>query len=173
MYWYIGGAALCFLTIRRYGFTGEALVGCAFAVFLLVLSRIDLKERLLPDRIVLPGLALFFCLRLVVHPVYSVVEYLIGMTISFCMFWLIAIITKGGIGGGDIKLNAVVGLLLGPYLLILSFPLFIIFGVITFLILAKSRKDSVPIGPAISASAIVTYLYGVDILKFYHYIMVN
>ena len=80
-------------------------------------------------------------------------------------------LTKGGMGGGDIKFVAALGLWLGLKLtivtLFLSFVIGGICGALLLLFKIKSRKDFIPFGPFIAIGAFITALYGVEIIRWY------
>jgi len=84
---------------------------------------------------------------------------------------LIAVVTKGAMGGGDIKLMAVLGLWLGlKYTLLTLFLSFFLGGLISIILIAfklKGRKDMIPFGPFIVLATIVTLFYGNDIISYY------
>jgi len=77
---------------------------------------------------------------------------------------LLAIISRGGMGGGDVKFAAALGFWLGwPYTLLALFAGFLIGGVVSSLLLLlriKKRKDYIPFGPFIAIGAFITWFYG-------------
>jgi len=112
------------------------------------------------------GLGLSFC-ALPITPLASLLGLLIGST----LFYLIALVSKGGMGGGDIKLIAMIGAFLGW-----QGALFTIFsgallgslvGVTLMLLGMKGRKDKVPFGPFLSCGAILFILSGDDLIHWY------
>ena len=92
---------------------------------------------------------------------------LVGGTILL----IIAILTKGGMGGGDIKFMAALGVWLGLKLTLLTlFLSFVIGGIGSLLLLAfkiKGRKDFIPFGPFIAVAAFISMLYGNEIIAWY------
>jgi leader peptidase (prepilin peptidase)/N-methyltransferase len=76
---------------------------------------------------------------------------------------LLALVYRGGMGGGDIKLMAATGLFLGPYVL---FDLFVgvllgsISGIYLIAVKGRSRKDLIPFGPFLVMGAYATLLWG-------------
>ena len=97
-------------------------------------------------------------------------DYIIGFVGVSCFLLLIYIITKGkGIGGGDIKLMAVSGLILGWKYNILAFILGCILGSVIHLIRMRvSKKDRVlAFGPYLSAGIMIAILYGKPITDWY------
>jgi leader peptidase (prepilin peptidase)/N-methyltransferase len=100
---------------------------------------------------------------------------LIGAVLGFGFFFLIAIVTGGQMGGGDIFLMGVLGLILGLgeilMVTVLSFITGAVISVILLLTKIKGRKDPIPFGPFIALSAVLVILFGNDILYFYYKIL--
>ncbi len=97
-------------------------------------------------------------------------SHLIGMFLVSGIFYLIALATKGrGMGGGDIKLMATVGLLLGWQKILLVMVLGCILGAVIHSIVMKvSKKEHMlAFGPYLSAAAVFAMCYGHTILQWY------
>ncbi|QPC48415.1 prepilin peptidase [Mangrovibacillus cuniculi] len=154
----------------KVGLSAELLVALLLISLLVIISISDLHFMLIPDRILL-WFASFF---LVTHIWFSWIPWLdsfIGAAVGFILLLLIAIISKGGMGGGDIKLYAVIGFVLGWKLTLLSFMLASAFGAVVGVILMTfrkaSRKQAVPFGPFISLGVLVAYFNGEDLIFWY------
>lgn len=84
---------------------------------------------------------------------------------------MIAVLSKGGMGGGDIKLFLVIGLVLGTAgtLLTLFVASFIgtVVGIIILRIRKQGRKTPIPFGPSIALSAVLVYLWGEQWIGWY------
>jgi prepilin signal peptidase PulO-like enzyme (type II secretory pathway) len=159
------------LVYDAYEFSPETLMGLLFASLLVIITVSDLTYRLIPDRVIVPFLVLFLLLRLFIHPDYSYGNHLIGMAVGFGLFLLLAVLSRGGVGGGDIKLYAVVGLFLGTPLLVLSVLLSTlsgtVYGVLLMLTKGAGRKTEIPFGPFIALGAMLSFLYGESIIDWY------
>lgn len=96
---------------------------------------------------------------------------MLGAVVGFVLLYVIAVVSKGGMGGGDIKLFAVIGLVLGMKLVLLTFFLSTIFGTAGGLIgmaAGKVKKNKpIPFGPFIVIGALVSYFYGNDLINWY------
>ena len=83
---------------------------------------------------------------------------------------MIAVVTSA-MGGGDIKMMAALGFLLGLYpTLLLIFLSFVLGGILSGMLLLlkiKKRKDHIPFGPFICISAVITIFWGERILQWY------
>jgi leader peptidase (prepilin peptidase)/N-methyltransferase len=142
-----------------------------FAAALLALSAIDLEHRLLPDAITLPGTALGLVLALFL-PHLTWVEAVTGAAVGALLFFAIAWIYqrlagRRGLGGGDVKLMALIGAFLGlqslPFILFVSAALGSLAGLVTVLLTGKWRQGqwrvtAIPYGPFLAAAALL-YLF--------------
>lgn len=166
---------LYLILYNKLGLTIDAIFyGSIFSV-LLVISCIDLYHQIIPDSLNILILIIGFIYNTIKFILYGtnleIINHALGLMIPGCMFLLIAIITKGNMGGGDIKLIGVLGFILGVKKVLLNIFLSFISGAIIsiFLLLfkIKGRKDSIPFGPFICLSFIITLLWGDRILDWY------
>lgn len=137
---------------------------------LILISLIDYKMQIIPDGLV--GVIAVSCaLYNLLYAPQGVVDMLLGGAVGFAVMLTIFVISRGGMGGGDVKLSAAVGLWLGVEGTILFLLLaFIMGGVISLLLLAsgaKSKGDAIPFGPFLCFAAFVTILYQPFLLNFY------
>ena len=159
----------------KIGFSFELIVAILFISMLVIITVSDLAYMLIPDKVLL-----FFGVLLIVARAFSPLDpwwdSIIGAVGGFGILLLIAILSKGGMGGGDIKLFAVIGLVLGiiPTLLTLFLAAFIgaIVGVIHLRRSKQGRKTPVPFGPSIALAAIIVYFYGTQMLDWYTNLLV-
>ena len=95
----------------------------------------------------------------------------LGGGIGFGIFLLIAVISRGGMGWGDVKLVGLIGLATGFPLVFFSIILGAILGAVVAvaLVVAKKRtfKETLPFGPFLALAAMVTLLWGNNILSWY------
>lgn len=138
--------------------------------FLLVITYIDYDHQLILDKVLLfmaGAGALIECLT----PSVGLLSVLAGSLAGGGLLLLIAIASKGGMGGGDIKLATVLGIYLGAKLTLLAlFLSFVIGGVVAVFILLfkrKGRRDCIPFGPFIAAGAFLSLLYGQELIRWY------
>lgn len=160
------------LLYERFSFSFLFLKYAIFSYALFVIAFIDIEHLIVPDKIVLPLIALGILFSLPHHILGAV----IGAVGGFVLFVLIAVMgkilfKKEALGGGDIKLIAACGAFLGmPGVIItifLSALLGSIFGVY-FIIFKKGKASSqVPYAPFISAAAFLYIFYGEMIVRWY------
>lgn len=145
------------------GWSGELVIALTLISMLVIITVSDLAYMIIPDKVLLFFVALFLIERIFIphNPWWG---SLAGATVGFFLLLLIAVVSKGGMGGGDIKLFAVVGFVLGAKLLLLSFFLSTLFGaffgVIGLLLGFIKRKQTIPFGPFIALGTLVAYFFG-------------
>ncbi|MFX3674590.1 MAG: A24 family peptidase [Paenisporosarcina sp.] len=152
------------------GLSIELIVALLFISMLIIISVSDLAFMLIPNKILI-----FFGILLIVGRIVSPLnpwwDSIIGAIFGFGILLLIAILSKGGMGGGDIKLFFVIGLVLGiiPTLLtlFLAAGIGVFVGIVQMKWKKKGRKTPVPFGPSISIASIIVYFYGTNILEWY------
>jgi leader peptidase (prepilin peptidase) / N-methyltransferase len=155
---------------RRFGLTTPFAVYALFTSSLLIIALIDLDHKIIPNIITLPGIAVGLGLSVWALPITPLTS-LFGLLVGGALFYLIAVVSKGGMGGGDIKLIAMIGAFLGwPGALFTIFSgalLGSLVGVTLMLLGKKGRKDKVPFGPFLSCGAILFMLSGDDLIQWY------
>ena len=101
--------ALCYV---KFGFTAELAVALLFVSLLVIINVSDIAYMLIPNKILLFFLPFLIVAR-IISPLEPWWDSLLGAVIGFSMLLLIAVVSKGGMGGGDIKLFFLIGLVLG------------------------------------------------------------
>lgn len=149
----------------------------AFCSSMIVISFIDLDFQIIPDVITLPGIiigflgASFFIPDIFGSTIIGFKTSLLGFFIGGGLFYLIAVLSKGGMGGGDIKMMAMVGAFLGWKAVLLTTFIGSLTGSIVgiFLMVSKGmgRKTKIPFGPFLAFGAIITLFFGRVILDWY------
>jgi leader peptidase (prepilin peptidase)/N-methyltransferase len=156
------------LVFYYYGFQTLSVVYCLLISVLLVLSVIDLRTNTIPFGI---NIVIFVLGLIRVAMDYRhFYNYLVGFVCVSGFLYLVYLITKGrGIGGGDIKLMAAAGLVLGWQLIILAFFLGCLYGSVIHPIRMKvSRQGKVlAFGPYLSAGIITSIYFGNQMIKWY------
>ncbi|WP_280769781.1 prepilin peptidase [Salipaludibacillus daqingensis] len=157
-------ATACLFTISplMVGWSKELLVALVFLSLLVIITVSDLETMLIPDKILLFFLVLLVILRFI-EPLTPWWDSLVGAGFGFILFLALAIVSKGGMGGGDIKLMGVIGFVLGFQGTILTIFLssFIgaVFGIAAVVMKKAKRKNPIPFGPFLAIGAILSYFY--------------
>ena len=131
-----------------------------------MITLIDLEHKIIPDVITLPGIV--FGLTAGIYLV-GIRDSLTGFFVGGSIFYLLAIITKGGIGGGDIKFIAGVGALIAwqKVLLVIFLGAFLgsCIGLPLILMKKKNRKSEIPFGPFLAAGTLIAIFSGNEFIK--------
>lgn len=150
----------------HFGWSQELLLALLFASLLIVVTATDILYMVIPNVILLFYLLLFLLYRKVVLAEPMKDAYL-GSATGFLILLSVGMLFKKirgeeGIGGGDIKLYAVIGLVLGVEKTILSLFLAASIGLCLFLCIPhiQNKNGEMPFGPSIALAAWLCYLYG-------------
>lgn len=179
----IANSLLYLLLFSQYGFEVQFWVFAVFFSALLALAVIDLHEGILPNRLTVPGIvaglawggindlwhlwgrypiSLLYNLGSYVAP-FSLANAFLGVLAGGGVVWLVVILSRGGMGFGDVKLNAMVGAFLGwpagIYNLFVGAILGSMVGIFLLVTGKKSRKDAIPFGPYLVLGAFILTLY--------------
>ncbi|RJQ48609.1 MAG: prepilin peptidase [Nitrospiraceae bacterium] len=178
-------AALYVFLLMRFGIDSPLvlLIYCVFVSSLIVIFFIDLDHQIIPDSITLPGIPLAVILGSTVLPdpffrseLLGVKSSLAGFLAGGVSFYLVAVIGKAllkkdAMGGGDIKMMAMIGGLLGWKGVILTTFMGSLLGSVigVSLILLKGREwgSRIPFGPYLTAGALISLFWGQDVLMWY------
>jgi prepilin signal peptidase PulO-like enzyme (type II secretory pathway) len=176
-------ALLCW----HYGLSAELGVMIFYACIFIIIFVIDLEHGLILNKVVYPGMVVALLLALLPQSWLTQETWLtqtikpgiasaaLGGGIGFAIFLLIAIISRGGMGWGDVKLAALIGLATGFPMVIVAIIIAVILGgiVAVALLIAKKKKrrQTIPFGPFLAVAAMVTLLWGSNILEWYRGLM--
>jgi leader peptidase (prepilin peptidase)/N-methyltransferase len=163
------------ITALRYGHQWATLIYFVFILAMLVITFIDLDHRIIPDVISLPGIPIGFLASFLL-PQVTWIESLIGIAIGGGILLAIAVgyqlfTGKEGMGGGDIKLLAMIGAFVGwqgvLFTIMASSLTGTIVGVMVMLRAGKGMKMAVPFGPFLAIGAILYLFLGPPIIHWY------
>lgn len=165
------GTGLLFALIwMRFGLSIETLLISLYSSLLIVMGVIDLEHQRILNVLVYPAIIL----GLLTIPLNSEGSFwlqLLGGGIGFGVLFLLAAVSPGAMGYGDVKLILFIGLIVGyPEILLVLFSSFVLGGMVAgFLLLTKqvSRKDPIAFGPYLALGGILTLLYGEAILTWW------
>ncbi len=159
----------------RFGWGWPALVYGVFFSALLIVSWIDWDYLTISDAITLPGIILgVLCSTWILSVGFfnSLVGVIVGGGVLLAMAWISPFLFgKEGLGGGDIKLLAMVGAFLGWQLamvtLMIASILGALVGVVLMAVSALKRGQYMPFGPFLALGAVISLLFGPEILAWY------
>jgi prepilin signal peptidase PulO-like enzyme (type II secretory pathway) len=161
----------------HYGLSAELGVMAFYACLFTIIFVVDLEHGLILNKVVYPGIVIALLLALLPSPwltqwlVTGIANAALGGAIGFVILFLIAILSRGGMGWGDVKLAALIGLATGFPLVFFSLIMGAILGGIVAVALMiakkKTRQQTIPFGPFLAVAAMITLLWGSNILNWY------
>ncbi len=163
------------LVLYSFGFCPATPVYWLFAAALVVITFIDLDHQIIPDVISLPGIVVGFACSFIIPWLSwfdSFFGILLGGGLLLTIAWGYQFLTKReGMGGGDIKLLAMIGAFLGwksifPIIFLASLAGTII-GVPLMLLRREDTRFALPFGPFLSFAAICFLLWGPQLIRWY------
>jgi len=166
------------LLIIKFGPSLSYLIYFAFVAALIVITVIDLYHQIIPDVISLPGIGVGLLASLII-PQITFLNSLIGILLGGGSLFLVATVyrwlfKREGMGGGDVKLLAMIGAFLGWKAVILTILLSSLIGSITGIIIMVSKgkdfKYAIPFGPFLSLGAVIALFYGPSLINWYLYL---
>jgi leader peptidase (prepilin peptidase)/N-methyltransferase len=159
----------------KFGFSVEALIYYIFIAALLVITFIDIDHQIIPDVISLPGIPIFFAASFAL-PNMTFVDSILGILIGggslYLVAWLYHLITrKEGMGGGDIKLLAMMGAIIGwkgvLFTIFTASAVGTLAGLVVILKSGKTMKLKIPFGPFLAIGAIAFIFFGPQLIAWY------
>ncbi|MGN4126036.1 prepilin peptidase [Lysinibacillus sphaericus] len=154
----------------RLGFSVEFVVAILFMALLVILVVSDITYMLIPNKVLVFFLPLLIIGR-VVSPLTPWWDSIVGAVVGFGILYLIAVLSRGGMGGGDIKLFFLIGLVLGTLetllTLFLAATIGMIVGIVVLRLRQQGRKTPIPFGPSIALAAVLVYFFGDVMIDWY------
>lgn len=166
--------ALCY---HIFGLSLELILALTFISVLLILIVSDYYYLVIPDPILIIGVILLGIEIAIIHSPQYLFNALISGVMAFAIMYAIKkfgdfIFKKESMGGGDIKLLFLFGMVLGLPLSIISIFLASFIALpISLIILYKKGTNIIPFGPFLSISAIIIYLSQIDINTFLNFVL--
>ncbi|WP_042146554.1 A24 family peptidase [Paucisalibacillus sp. EB02] len=158
------------LSYVHYGLTIELITSLLLVSMLVIITVSDIKYMLIPNKILLFFLPFFIIMR-VIQPHDPWWSPIVGAIIGFGIIAIIIFVSRGGMGAGDMKLFAVLGIVLGTKNVLLAFFLSCLIGSVVGIVLLATkiinRKQPVPFGPYIVIATLITYFYGENLINWY------
>jgi leader peptidase (prepilin peptidase)/N-methyltransferase len=161
--------------VMKYGLTLHFLLLLLFVFSLIIITFIDLDYQIIPDILSIPGILAGIGASFFIPRAYWI-DSIFGILLGGGFLFIIAVTYKWvtnreGMGGGDIKLLAMVGAWLGwkaiPFILFSSSFIGALIGGISLLSARKSLRYKIPFGPFISIASIIYIFFGLEIINWY------
>jgi len=171
-------AGIFLLFLHYFGLTIPFFIFISLASALIVATFIDIKARIIPDEISLPGMGIALLVSFIYPALQGTGSHIRGLLYSFLgliagggAIYLTGLLgdfmfKKESMGGGDVKLLAMIGAFVGWKLALLTFFVAPLFGAVVGIILKiKNKTDTIPYGPFISLAAIISIIWGEEIIR--------
>jgi leader peptidase (prepilin peptidase)/N-methyltransferase len=157
--------AACLLV---FGLSAYAFLAAGFCAVLVAISAIDVEHRIVPNRIVVPATGIVLVANTLIDPS---VEWLLGGLAGFAFLFVAAVIYPAGMGMGDVKLAALLGVMLGRDVAVALMAGMLLAIVPSVVLLArhgsKARKMGIPFAPFLAGGGIVALFAGGQLLDAY------
>ena len=177
----VGSGLLLAFLYGHYDLSVELGVIAFYCYLFIVLMVIDLEHKLILNKITYPAAVVALIISVFIPSIGStdvslpwlpeVANGAFGGAIGLVFLLIPALIYRGGMGWGDVKMAALIGLVTGfPLVFVALFMGVILGGLVAGLLLLlriKKRKEAIPFGPFLSLATIATLLWGNDILNWY------
>src|SRR3954468_9301001 len=157
----------------RHGPSLEAVRGAVFGTILLGIAMTDAKAYIIPDEFSLGGLVIGLVFSLLGGGLSGLASAAFGAAAGFALLWLVGtagtwLFKEEAMGGGDIKMLAMVGAFAGWQGVLLTVFLGAFIGSVIFLpLLMMGRKKLVPFGIFLAIGAAISYLTGPRLIHWY------
>jgi leader peptidase (prepilin peptidase)/N-methyltransferase len=177
--------ALLPLLYWLYGLSAALGITAFYCCLFITILVIDWEKGLILNRLVYPSMIVALLFSIFLHGEVSVfalgssimllppaiAQAAIGGAVGFGLALLVVVLSRGGMGWGDVKMAALIGLVVGFPLVFFTLIMAAILGgvvaVILLLLKKKRRKETIPFGPSLSVATIVTLIWGAGILSWW------
>ena len=145
----------------------HAAVAAFLLAVMLVLAAIDLRRRVLPNRIVLPAAGVVLAVQLALFPEHAL-AWLLGAVLAALCLLVLHIAYPPGMGMGDVKVALLMGAALGAAVAVALVTAVVAAAVAAVVVLArKGPRSTLPFGPFLALGAVVAVFAGEPLLHAY------
>ena len=156
------GGFIAVALLGRYGLNVRGFMYAFLAVVLVLISAIDLERRIIPNRIVLPALAIVLVAQLVFYPEHAL-EWILASVGAGLFFLIPLLVYPSGLGLGDVKLAMLLGAALGMAVMGVLLIGLLAGAAAAVVILVREgfagRKTAIAFGPFLAFGALFTLLF--------------
>lgn len=157
-------------SFSRFGFSHLTVLGLLLTSLIIPITVSDIAYQKIPNKILLFFTPLFIIYRLF----YALTPWwdsLVGAAVAFILVFLIILLSKGGMGMGDLKYYTLFGFIFGTTYFMLLFFLSTLYGVIFGVVKMKKektgKKTRIAFGPFIGLAALTVFFYGPNLIRWY------
>ena len=168
-------ALILYLNFILFGLTFQYVSVVVFELLLLVVIFVDIEHMIIPDEVSIGGIIIGFIFSFFNKNI-TYIDSLLGIFIGGGILYLIIkgyflLTKKEGMGGGDVKLLAMIGAFLGYkslfFVILFSSLLGTIVGIPLMLLKGKDKNFAIPFGPFLSGAAIIYIYFGRELIRLY------
>lgn len=154
----------------RYGLSPHLAILSLYTAILILVTVTDLEHRLIFNVVILPSILMALVTAFFTPGLYWP-SALVGGAAGFILSYLAALLSRGGLGEGDVTLSTFLGLIIGfpNILLSLGFGVFL-GGFVAFLLLVTRRvglRSFIPYGPFLTITGWIMLVWGAEIWRYY------
>ena len=158
----VAAAVLTGAAFARHGASADTFVDAFVICVLVVISRVDIERRIIPNRIVVPAWGIVLVANIALHPGDWWHWVLASLGCGF-LFLAFERLSNGGLGMGDVKLVAFLGAALGSDVVLALIIGTTLSAIVSIAIIvrhgAEGRKRTIPLGPFLAAGAIAVLIF--------------
>jgi leader peptidase (prepilin peptidase) / N-methyltransferase len=168
------------LLYLKLGLSYDFLIYAALVSLLIVITLIDIKHMIIPNGLIIAGLVIGagkLIASIFINafdggwPLYAVGFAAGGLPLLLIALFCARVLKKEAIGGGDIKLMAFAGLIIGWKLVIPAYLIGVIAGALVGIVLMaagkKKRGDEIPFGPSLCFGVLISVFFGNELIAWY------
>ena len=140
-----------------------------FITVMILITFIDLEQMIIPNRIVLPSALIGLAAAIALDPDMWWV-YVVAAAGAALFLFLLALVWRGGMGAGDVKMALFMGAVLGALVVVALFLAFMLGAVVGVVLMASKRKtrhDAIPFGPYLALGSVIALLFGPELVDWY------
>ncbi|ADJ26428.1 Prepilin peptidase [Dehalogenimonas lykanthroporepellens BL-DC-9] len=181
VFWVEAATGLIFAYLYLYlGLSPLLWLSLFYAALMVVIFVIDMEHQVILNNILLPAIIIALVVSLFsgqIETVPSVLNAIIGAVAGFGIFLVVYIVSRGGMGEGDVKLGALAGAITGwPNIMAAVILSWIASGLVAIALLAfrrKGRREAIAFGPFLALSTLITFLWGSQLIDWYLGLFLN
>jgi len=163
-------AALLALAWLEFGPTPEFVVAASLLAALVAITVIDLRHQIIPDAITLPGILAGITANVATRHL-SWADVALGIVLGGGVFFVIIVVSRGGMGAGDMKLGAMLGAFLGWKIALFALIFGVVLGgawaVALIALGIRGRKDAIAFGPFLALGGAAALFWGEGVVQWY------
>lgn len=157
-------------SFHYFGWSQETAAAILLSSLLVIITVSDIAYMMISDKVLVFFFIAFVILR-IVYPLSPWWDSILAAFIGFGILYLLGVISRGGMGGGDIKLLFVLGIVLGTKATLMTLFLASLFGALfglgVIVVKGYQKRTPIPFGPFIGMGALFSYFFSDMLIRWY------